>query len=81
LYPDGKNRAVPSLHRDSFLAKVPGPDSYRDCPALTSGNTNALYCRAVRFKGDGWFPGGKNRKTNIGLTINHKKIFLKYFDI
>src|SRR4030042_6215691 len=23
LYPDGKNHAVPSLHRDSFLAKVP----------------------------------------------------------
>ena len=37
-----KNCAIPSLRRDSLLAKVPGP-----CPALTSGNTNALYCRAV----------------------------------
>jgi len=25
LYLDGKNHAVPSLHRDSFLAKVPRP--------------------------------------------------------
>jgi hypothetical protein len=29
LYLDGKNCAVPSLHRDSFLAKVPGL-----CPVL-----------------------------------------------
>jgi hypothetical protein len=29
LYQDGKNHAVPSLHRDSFLAKEPGP-----CPVL-----------------------------------------------
>jgi hypothetical protein len=29
-----KTRAVPSLHRDSFLAKVPGP-----CTVLSSGNT------------------------------------------
>jgi hypothetical protein len=25
LYLDGKTRAIPSLHRDYFLAKVPGP--------------------------------------------------------
>jgi hypothetical protein len=25
LYLDGKNCAIPSLHRDNFLAKVPGP--------------------------------------------------------
>jgi len=33
LYPDGKNRAVPFLHRDSFLA-------YRDrfAAVLSSGN-------------------------------------------
>jgi hypothetical protein len=37
-----KTRAIPSLHRDSFLAKVPGP-----CPVLSSGNTTSLYCRAV----------------------------------
>jgi hypothetical protein len=50
---------MPSLHRDSFAAKVPGP-----CPVLASGNTPLLqtgfslklptgqflpYCRAVRF--------------------------------
>ena len=29
LYPDGKKCAIPSLHRDSFPAKVPGP-----CPVL-----------------------------------------------
>src|SRR4030042_5758007 len=28
-----KNHAIPSLHRDRFLAKVPGP-----CPAASSGN-------------------------------------------
>jgi hypothetical protein len=38
-----KTRAIPSLHRDSFLAKVPGP-----CPVLASGNTTSPYCRAVR---------------------------------
>jgi hypothetical protein len=37
-----KTRAIPSLHRDNFLAKVPGP-----CPVLASGNTTSLYCRAV----------------------------------
>ncbi len=37
-----KTRAIPSLHRDSFSAKVPGP-----CPVLSSGNTTSLYCRAV----------------------------------
>src|SRR4030042_2370712 len=42
LYPDGKKCAIPSLHRDSFLAKVPGSN-----PVLASGNTTSLYCRAV----------------------------------
>ena len=37
-----KTRAIPSLHRDNFPAKVPGP-----CPVLASGNTTSLYCRAV----------------------------------
>jgi hypothetical protein len=40
-----KTRAIPSLHRDSFLAKVPGP-----CPVLSSGNTTSPYCRAVICK-------------------------------
>ena len=40
-----KTRAIPSLHRDSFLAKVPGL-----CPVLASGNTTSLYCRAVSCK-------------------------------
>ena len=38
-----KTRAIPSLHRDYFLAKVPGR-----WPMLASGNTTSLYCRAVR---------------------------------
>jgi hypothetical protein len=42
LYPDGKKCAIPSLHRDNFSAKEPGP-----CPVLASGNTTSLYCRAV----------------------------------
>ena len=37
-----KTRAIPSLHRDSFSAKVPGL-----CPVLASDNTAYLYCRAV----------------------------------
>ena len=45
LYPDGKKCAIPSLHRDNFSAKVPGP-----CPVLASGNTTSLYCRAVSCK-------------------------------
>jgi hypothetical protein len=40
-----KTRAIPSLHRDSFAAKVPGP-----CPVLASGNTTSFYCRAVISK-------------------------------
>jgi hypothetical protein len=37
-----KKCAIPSLHRDSFVAKVPGP-----CPDAASGNTTSPYCRAV----------------------------------
>jgi len=37
-----KTRAIPSLHRDSFTAKVPGRN-----PVLASGNTTSPYCRAV----------------------------------
>ena len=43
LYLDGKNHSIPSLHRDSFVAKVPGL-----CPDASSGNTTSPYCRAVR---------------------------------
>jgi len=39
----------PSLHRDSFSAKVPGPDSYRDCPDAASSNTTSLYCCPLAF--------------------------------
>jgi len=42
-----KNHAIPSLHRDSFLAKVPGP-----CPDATSGNATSLYCRAVSIQAE-----------------------------
>jgi hypothetical protein len=37
-----KTLAVPSLHRDNFSAKEPGP-----CPVHASGNATSLYCRAV----------------------------------
>jgi hypothetical protein len=52
-----KTRAVPSLHRDpslrsGLLAKVPGPDSYRDCLVLESGNTTSPYCRAVSIQAE-----------------------------
>ena len=42
LYPDCKKCAILSLHRDSFVAKVPGL-----YPVLASGNTTSPYCRAV----------------------------------
>ena len=42
LYPDGKKHAIPVLHRDSYLPKVPG-----HCPDAAPGNTTSLYCRAV----------------------------------
>jgi hypothetical protein len=48
---DGKNCAIPSLHRDSFLANpeysgLPGaaPDA---SVGAGSGNTTSPYCRAV----------------------------------
>ncbi len=40
-----KKCAIPSLHRDSLPAKVPGP-----CPVLVSGNTTSPYCRAVSIQ-------------------------------
>jgi hypothetical protein len=46
-----KTHAIPSLHRDSFSAKVPGP-----CPVLSSGNTTSLYCRAVSCKANYTMP-------------------------
>jgi len=52
-----KTRTIPSLHRDSFLAKVPGP-----YPVLSSGNTTSPYCRAVMFK-----PINTTRRENSGL--------------
>jgi len=44
-----KSGAIPFLHRDPPAggAKVPGPDSYRDCPDAASGNTTSPYCQAV----------------------------------
>ena len=38
-----KTRAIPSLYRENFLAKVPGHYT-----VLSSGNTTSPYCRAVR---------------------------------
>jgi len=40
-----KKRAIPSLHRDSFVAKVRGLN-----PDASSGNATSLYCRAVSRK-------------------------------
>jgi len=37
-----KTRAIAFLHRDKFLAKVPG-----SCPDAASANATSLYCRAV----------------------------------
>ena len=45
-----KTRAIPSLHRDSFLPKVPGL-----CPVLASGNATSRYCRAVSVHAQGNF--------------------------
>jgi len=45
LYPDGKNCAVPVLHRDFFLAKVEAL-----WPVLRQVTPTKFYCRAVRGK-------------------------------
>ena len=45
LYPDGKNHAVPSLHRDFYSAKVPW-----SVPGAASGNAYSLNRRAVMLK-------------------------------
>ena len=45
LYPDSKNHAVPSLHRDSFSAKVPGL-----VPGAASGNAYYHNRRAVSIQ-------------------------------
>ena len=47
-----KTRAIAFLHRDipiaiGILAKVPGPDSYRDCPDAASGNRPALQAGSI----------------------------------
>jgi len=39
-----KTRAIPGLHREKFLAKVPG-----FCPDAAPGNAYELYRRAVRW--------------------------------
>jgi hypothetical protein len=39
---NAKTRAIASLHRDHFLAKVP-----ESCPDAASANATYLYCRAV----------------------------------
>jgi hypothetical protein len=72
-----KTHAIPSLHRDSFLAKVPGL-----CPDAASGNAYLLYCRAVRFHSS-YLP--KNiwnsfckEMFNIN-PYNHNKLDLKIF--
>ena len=53
-----KTRAIPSLHRDRFAAKVPGL-----CSVLSSGNTTSPYCRAVSRQRGQCTPQAK-------LTIN-----------
>jgi hypothetical protein len=40
-----KTHAIPSLHRDNFLAKVSGL-----CPDASSGSATSLYCRAVSIQ-------------------------------
>ena len=64
-----KTRAIPSLHRDSFLAKVPGP-----CPDAASGNTTSPYCRAVRLHSSSKF------STSYTLIIFWPHYSYCYFD-
>jgi hypothetical protein len=59
-----KTRAIPSLHRDNFSAKVPG-----HCPVLSSGNTTSLYCRAVRWHS---ITSCWQKKTIISLLHDNK---------
>ena len=68
LYLDGKKCAIPSLHRDIFLAKVPGL-----CPDAASGNTTSPYCRAVR--GHRYRKQTDMKKSKLALT------FLLFFQL
>ena len=60
LYHDAKNCAIPSLHRDSFLAKV-----ISTCPGASSGNVFALYCRAVSGQHEYPVQDDRPKKTKI----------------
>ena len=62
-----KTRAIPSLHRDNFLAKVPG-----FCPVLSSGNTTSPYCRAVSNNG--------RRVKSVAVFTQQKKVYLQLDD-
>jgi len=53
------------LHRDSFVAKVPGP-----CPVLSSGNTTSPYYRAVISKPKHKLENDSNGKKSQSLTCH-----------
>ena len=67
LYPDGKNHAIPSLHRVSFVAPLRGVPG--QIPVLSSGNTTYLYCRAVSLHSN----FGLNSQANGQSTIKQSK--------
>ena len=58
-----KTRAIPSLHRDNFLAKVP-----EQWPAASSGNAYSLNRRAVM----------RNKQNIRKLVVCHKKLNMRF---
>ena len=62
---NAKTRAITSLHRDNFAAKVSG-----FCPDAASVNTTALYCRAVSGKAGGGSVSGLSPRTSKSLAAH-----------
>jgi len=61
----GKKRAIPSLHRDSLVAKVRGL-----YPDASSGNATSLYCRAVSTNTSKIELASRHHLLNLIMTRN-----------
>lgn len=69
LYPDCKNHAAPSLHRDFILPKVPGLISVLRRVPLTKTYRRAVMLKPQRVT-------GQIRPDKMGLIITIKRVFI-----
>jgi len=73
-----KTRAIPSLHRDYFLAKAPVPIAIGRWPVLASGSATSPYCRAVickvlnprQFERDDNHPTYNSIRVRISINVS-----------